>query len=851
YQSCSNAGEAAKAVRPREMGAHYSSMGFRCLRHSSERTARTLAAWLVADLIRKVLLAPQPVSDASLRTLEDWSASFQEGLSRMAGKACSEVSNALFPPGLTQLCERLSDAVLIDPDKKEPDGPNVWDDIRETLYSSREITNTEVAAAVNQLGEDVTRRVYSALDNSPNSYGWVLLILEYLLGKRPDAPWLARFLDDADLDPARAPVVAVTVTLYAHAVPIVRTWLDRILKGARSTQGLSHPKDDLWANPGALDAALGQLEEKAGEAVEGVGRGDLRQRCCPSELRLARALIRGLCQWPPPDGNELDDAVGVLIKELEEIHDEFAHESTQLRDRLTAIDEERKRSQKFPNRILHFFATSKTLRTLDKEETAIEDRQRAIAVVQKQLGAEHLAPALQTAHACQFVLAPLREAAERLWNLRSMVKETVDALDAAAREAEHIAGHREVRAGLCPEFMDEPTLRALYQAECPSLQEVLKNWQDFPKKELGQKDVYEGLKELSEFLGPKIPIAIAKLKAYARHCYRHLGVATIADMLERLTEDVRQRKLLALFKAARPRPPFNLDIDLNPYEIIQLAFPAVFGGEDSPVAADLRNLWHVSEILDERDPQRIVLHRYELGVPAFLLPQLRAMRRVYRNLRRNGAVPMDAPPGVELLPEYLLCDDFLEAVTEYLPDLAGACLQKAHGLAGARHRGKRRPNGAPWLEHDEQIALSVAEQLRDREEAWWRGCPLAPEQVVAAPLIHQVAATTDLSQDIVAREFDAPLAEAVKALSQESSSDTTARLQQLVQDCHGALLLVALCEQLQNLLSLDPEDAETVDRCVRETTEHYLPLAREHEPELAKRLEQAAGALAAPLEEGT
>jgi GTP diphosphokinase / guanosine-3',5'-bis(diphosphate) 3'-diphosphatase len=169
----------------------------------------------------------------------------------------------------------------------------------------------------------------------------------------------------------------------------------------------------------------------------------------------------------------------------------------------------------------------------------------------------------------------------------------------------------------------------------------------------------------------------------------------------------------------------------------------------------------------------------------------------------------------------LLLDDLVARVRGYHPNADVDLLEKAYLFAANAHSGQMRKSGDPYFIHPTSVAGVIAELRLDVAS-------------ICAGLLHDVAEDTEVSIPEIEREFGREIATLVDGvtklgnLSFQSKEDKQAEnfrkmLVAMARDIR--VLLIKLCDRLDNMRTMDSMKQEAQERISRETMEIYAPLA--------------------------
>ena len=169
----------------------------------------------------------------------------------------------------------------------------------------------------------------------------------------------------------------------------------------------------------------------------------------------------------------------------------------------------------------------------------------------------------------------------------------------------------------------------------------------------------------------------------------------------------------------------------------------------------------------------------------------------------------------------LLLDDLVARVRGYHPHADVDLLEKAYLFAATAHSGQMRKSGDPYFIHPTSVAGVIAELRLDVAS-------------ICAGLLHDVAEDTEVSIPEIEKEFGREIATLVDGvtklgnLSFQSKEDKQAEnfrkmLIAMARDIR--VLLIKLCDRLDNMRTMDSMKPEAQERISRETMEIYAPLA--------------------------
>ncbi|MBI5535045.1 MAG: bifunctional (p)ppGpp synthetase/guanosine-3',5'-bis(diphosphate) 3'-pyrophosphohydrolase [Deltaproteobacteria bacterium] len=196
-------------------------------------------------------------------------------------------------------------------------------------------------------------------------------------------------------------------------------------------------------------------------------------------------------------------------------------------------------------------------------------------------------------------------------------------------------------------------------------------------------------------------------------------------------------------------------------------------------------------------------------------------------------------------------EELVSRVKAYQPNADTDLLARAYAYAGQAHEGQVRKSGAPYFAHPAAVAEVITELRLDAAS-------------VCAGLLHDVVEDTPQTLTDVERQFGAEVAFLVDGVTKLSKINFTSRQDREAENFRKMLvamardirvLLVKLCDRVDNMRTLEYMSPEAQERISRETMEIYAPLAnrlgiqrfkseledlafKHLEPDAFKRLEQ-------------
>ena len=166
-------------------------------------------------------------------------------------------------------------------------------------------------------------------------------------------------------------------------------------------------------------------------------------------------------------------------------------------------------------------------------------------------------------------------------------------------------------------------------------------------------------------------------------------------------------------------------------------------------------------------------------------------------------------------------ESLVDIVQAYHPSADGGLIKKAYLYAEYAHRQQVRKSGDPYFVHPASVAGIIADLRLDTAS-------------VCAGLLHDVLEDSGVTRDSIESEFGGEIAGIVDGVTKLGKFNFTSREDRqaesfrkmvvaMAQDVR--VLLVKLCDRLDNMRTLDHMSPEAQERIARETIEIYAPLA--------------------------
>ena len=163
----------------------------------------------------------------------------------------------------------------------------------------------------------------------------------------------------------------------------------------------------------------------------------------------------------------------------------------------------------------------------------------------------------------------------------------------------------------------------------------------------------------------------------------------------------------------------------------------------------------------------------------------------------------------------------VDRVKSYQPTADTELLLKAYHYGEVAHKGQMRKSGDPYFSHPVSVAGIITDLKLDSAS-------------VCAGLLHDVVEDTLATNTDIEREFGQEVAFLVDGVTKLSKINFTSKEDRQAENFRKMLvamardirvLLVKLCDRLDNMRTLEHMKPEAQDRIARETMEIYAPLA--------------------------
>jgi GTP diphosphokinase / guanosine-3',5'-bis(diphosphate) 3'-diphosphatase len=169
----------------------------------------------------------------------------------------------------------------------------------------------------------------------------------------------------------------------------------------------------------------------------------------------------------------------------------------------------------------------------------------------------------------------------------------------------------------------------------------------------------------------------------------------------------------------------------------------------------------------------------------------------------------------------LQAEQLIERIRTYQPSVDSDLIQRAYDYSFRMHAGQTRKSGQPYVTHPVSVAGIIADLRLDAAS-------------VCAGLLHDVVEDTLATTDDITKEFGIEVAELVDGVTKLSKINFTSKEDRQAENFRKMVvamardirvLLIKLCDRLDNMRTLEHMQPEAQERIARETLEIYAPLA--------------------------
>src|SRR6476469_8537932 len=165
--------------------------------------------------------------------------------------------------------------------------------------------------------------------------------------------------------------------------------------------------------------------------------------------------------------------------------------------------------------------------------------------------------------------------------------------------------------------------------------------------------------------------------------------------------------------------------------------------------------------------------------------------------------------------------DLIDRVRAYQPAADADLLRRAYDYSEKAHTGQKRKSGDPYFIHPASVAGIITELRLDTAS-------------VCAGLLHDVVEDTLATTKDIEREFGGEIASLVDGVTKLGKINFTSKEDRQAENFRKMVvamardirvLLIKLCDRVDNMRTLEHMKPEAQERIARETLEIYAPLA--------------------------
>jgi GTP pyrophosphokinase len=169
----------------------------------------------------------------------------------------------------------------------------------------------------------------------------------------------------------------------------------------------------------------------------------------------------------------------------------------------------------------------------------------------------------------------------------------------------------------------------------------------------------------------------------------------------------------------------------------------------------------------------------------------------------------------------LQATDIIERVKAYQPSADAGLITRAYDYSYRMHAGQMRKSGEPYIVHPISVAGIISELRLDTAS-------------VCAGLLHDVVEDTLATTNDLQKEFGVEIAELVDGVTKLSKINFTSKEDRQAENFRKMVvamardirvLLIKLCDRVDNMRTLEHMSKDAQERIARETIEIYAPLA--------------------------
>ncbi|MDB4933901.1 MAG: pyrophosphokinae, partial [Labilithrix sp.] len=165
--------------------------------------------------------------------------------------------------------------------------------------------------------------------------------------------------------------------------------------------------------------------------------------------------------------------------------------------------------------------------------------------------------------------------------------------------------------------------------------------------------------------------------------------------------------------------------------------------------------------------------------------------------------------------------DIIDRVRAYQPAADAEMIKRAYDYSSKAHTGQKRKSGDPYFIHPASVAGIITELRLDTAS-------------VCAGLLHDVVEDTLATTKDIEREFGNEVASLVDGVTKLGKINFTSKEDRQAENFRKMVvamardirvLLIKLCDRVDNMRTLEHMKPEAQERIARETLEIYAPLA--------------------------
>jgi GTP pyrophosphokinase len=169
----------------------------------------------------------------------------------------------------------------------------------------------------------------------------------------------------------------------------------------------------------------------------------------------------------------------------------------------------------------------------------------------------------------------------------------------------------------------------------------------------------------------------------------------------------------------------------------------------------------------------------------------------------------------------LQVEEIIDRVRNYQPAADADLIKRAYDLSYRMHAGQMRKSGEPYIVHPVSVAGIITELRLDTAS-------------VCAGLLHDVVEDTLTTTEDLEKQFGTEIASLVDGVTKLSKINFTSKEDRQAENFRKMVvamardirvLLVKLCDRVDNMRTLEHMSRESQERIARETLEIYAPLA--------------------------